>query len=64
VQRLTCLVLEADPGVALRRYPFRRQVHRPDLQPEDRVVPAALSRRLPRARRSAFFVTPAALLRW
>jgi putative transposase len=43
---------------------LRRQVHRPDLRPEDRVVLAALSRLLPRARWSAFFVTPATLLRW
>jgi putative transposase len=43
---------------------LRRQVHRPDLQPADRVVLAALSRLLPRARWSAFFVTPATLLRW
>ena len=43
---------------------LRRQVHRPDLQPADRVLLAALSRLLPRARWSAFFVTPATLLRW
>jgi putative transposase len=43
---------------------LRRQVHRPDLQPADRVLLAALSRLLPRARRSAFFLTPATLLRW
>jgi hypothetical protein len=43
---------------------LRRQVHRPDLQPADRVVLAALSRLLPRRRWSAFFVTPATLLRW
>src|SRR2546430_7425292 len=43
---------------------LRRQVHRPELLPEDRVVLAALSRLLPRARWSAFFVTPATLLRW
>jgi putative transposase len=43
---------------------LRRQVHRPDLQPADRVVLAALSRLLPRPRWSAFFVTPATLLRW
>jgi hypothetical protein len=42
---------------------LRRQVHRPDLQPEDRVVLAALSRLLPRARWPVFFVTPATLLR-
>jgi putative transposase len=43
---------------------LRRQVHRPQLQPADRVVFAARSRLLPRARWSAFFVTPATLLRW
>jgi putative transposase len=43
---------------------LRRQVTRPDLRPEDRVVLAGLSRLLPRTRWSAFFVTPATLLRW
>ena len=43
---------------------LRRQVHRPELRPDDRVVLAALSRLLPRARWSAFFVTPGTLLRW
>ncbi len=43
---------------------LRRQIHRPQLQPADRVVLAALSRLLPRARWSIFFVTPATLLRW
>jgi hypothetical protein len=43
---------------------LRRQVHRPDLEPADRVVLAALSRLLPRPRWSVFFVTPATLLRW
>jgi hypothetical protein len=43
---------------------LRRQVHRPDLEPADRVVLAVLSRLLPRPRWSAFFVTPATLLRW
>jgi len=43
---------------------LRRQVYRPDLQPADRVVLAALSRLLPRPRWSAFVVTPATLLRW
>ena len=37
---------------------LRRQVHRPDLRPEDRVVLAALSRLLPGAW-AVFFVTPA-----
>lgn len=43
---------------------LRRQVHRPELQPADRVLLAALSRLLPRSRWSTFFVTPATLLRW
>jgi hypothetical protein len=43
---------------------LRRQVHRPNLQPADRVVLAALSRLLPRQRWAAFFITPATLLRW
>jgi putative transposase len=43
---------------------LRRQVHRPALQPTDRVVLAALSRLLPRERWSVFLVTPATLLRW
>jgi putative transposase len=43
---------------------LRRQVHRPALKPQDRVVLAALSQLLPRARWSVFFVTPATLLRW
>jgi hypothetical protein len=36
---------------------LRGQVHRPDLQPADRVMLAALSRLLPRQRWTAFFVT-------
>ncbi|WP_245718832.1 hypothetical protein [Micromonospora rhizosphaerae] len=43
---------------------LRRQVHRPDLEPADRAVLAMLSRLLPRPYWSAFFVTPATLLRW
>ncbi|PZF99691.1 integrase core domain-containing protein [Micromonospora deserti] len=43
---------------------LRRQVHRPDLEPADRVVLVVLSRLLPRSRWSTFFVTPATLLRW
>src|SRR5207247_11311718 len=43
---------------------LRRQVRRPGLEPADRVVLAALSRLLPRARWPIFFVTPATLLRW
>jgi len=41
-----------------------RQVHRPELQPADRMMLAALSRLLPRQRWAAFFITPATLLRW
>jgi putative transposase len=43
---------------------LRRQVHRLDLEPADRAVPAALSRLLPRPRWATFFVTPDTLLRW
>ncbi|WP_370652812.1 integrase core domain-containing protein [Frankia sp. Cj5] len=43
---------------------LRRQVHRPTLEPADRVIFAALSRLLPRARWDVFFVTPATVLRW
>ncbi|GAA0980627.1 hypothetical protein GCM10009555_047450 [Acrocarpospora macrocephala] len=43
---------------------LRRQVNRPDLQPGDRVVLAALSRLLPRSSWEVFFVAPATLLRW
>jgi putative transposase len=43
---------------------LRRQVTRPKLEPADRVVLAALSRLLPRARWPIFFITPATLLRW
>jgi putative transposase len=43
---------------------LRRQVHRPRLQPADRLILAALSRLLPRARWSVFLITPATLLRW
>jgi putative transposase len=43
---------------------LRRQVRRVDLGPADRVVLALLSRLLPRARWSAFVVTPATILGW
>ncbi|WP_026240362.1 integrase core domain-containing protein [Parafrankia discariae] len=43
---------------------LRRQVNRPALEPADRVILAALSRLLPRARWDSFFVTPATVLRW
>ena len=42
---------------------LRRQVVRPDLRDADRMLLAAASRILPRARWSVFLVTPATLLR-
>jgi putative transposase len=42
----------------------RRQVHRPDLHPADRVLLAVLSRVLRRPLWGAFFVTSATLLHW
>jgi putative transposase len=43
---------------------LRRQTPRPRLQPADRALLAAVSRVLPRARWSCFFVQPETLLRW
>lgn len=43
---------------------LRRQVHRPDLRPADRIFLAAAGRLLPRWRWSDFFVTPQTLLSW
>jgi putative transposase len=43
---------------------LRRQIPRPKLEPADRALLAAVSRVLPRARRSCFFVQPETLLRW
>ena len=43
---------------------LRRQVHRPDLCPADRVLLTALSQLLRRRSWGMFFVTPATLLRW
>jgi putative transposase len=43
---------------------LRRQIPRPRLEPTDRALLAALSRALPRARWSCFFVKPETLLRW
>jgi hypothetical protein len=41
-----------------------RQTPRPRLEPADRILLAAVSRLLPRARWSCFFVRPETLLRW
>ena len=43
---------------------LRRQIPRPKLEPADRALLAAVSRVLPRARWSCFFVQPETLLRW
>jgi putative transposase len=43
---------------------LRRQHPQPHLQPKDRALLAALSRRLPRARWSVFLVKPETLLAW
>jgi putative transposase len=43
---------------------LRRQTPRPRLEPADRALLAAVSRILPRARWSCFFVQPETLLRW
>jgi putative transposase len=43
---------------------LRRQTPRPRLEPADRALLAAVSRVLPRARWSCFFVQPETLLRW
>ena len=43
---------------------LRRQITRPVLRPADRMLLAACSRLLPRARWGVFIITPATLLRW
>jgi putative transposase len=43
---------------------LKRQVSRPQFQPRDRVLLAAASRFLPKARWSSFIVRPETLLRW
>jgi Homeodomain-like domain len=55
---LEILVLRHQLGV------LRRQIPHPRLEPTDRALLAAISRVLPRARWSCFFVTPETLLRW
>src|SRR6476661_4817148 len=59
--------LGKDAEIAVLRHQIevlRRQVRPLDLEPADRAVLALLSRLLPRARWSAFMVTPATILRW
>jgi putative transposase len=56
-----------DLGILVLRHQLtvlRRQISRPKLEPADRVLLAAISRLLPRARWSCFLVTPQTLLRW
>ena len=56
-----------DPEILVLRHQLavlRRQVQRPKLQPADRALLAAVSRVLPRARWSCFFVQPETLLGW
>jgi putative transposase len=55
---LELLVLRHQLGV------LRRQIPPPRLEPTDRALLAAISRVLPRARRSCFFVPPETLLGW
>jgi putative transposase len=43
---------------------LKRQVARPQFQPRDRVLLAAASRLLPKARWSSFIVRPETLFRW
>jgi putative transposase len=43
---------------------LRRQVGRPRFEPHDRLLLAALSRKLPRSSWNAFLVRPETLLRW
>jgi hypothetical protein len=66
-QRLLRSRLAKEAEIAVLRHQLevlRRQVNRLDLEPADRAVLALLSRLLPRARWSAFAVTPATILRW
>src|SRR6266700_2117342 len=56
-----------DVEIAVLRHQLevlRRQVKRPEFQPADRALLAALSQLLPRSRWSSFLVTPDTILRW
>ena len=56
-----------DVEIAILRHQLqvlRRQVKRPEFQPADCALLAALSRALPRQRWSCFLVTPDTILRW
>ncbi len=56
-----------DVEIAVLRHQLEvlcRQVKRPEFQPADRALLAALSRTLPRQRWSSFLVTPDTILRW
>jgi hypothetical protein len=57
-KEIEILVLRQELAVLHRQHP------RPRLQAADRALLAALSRLLPRARRSLFLVQPETLLRW
>ena len=60
-------VLTRDVEVAVVRHQLmvlKRQVSKPRLRRRDRLLMAAMSRTLPRARWSSFVVSPQTLLRW
>ncbi len=68
---LFALLARGDPGkdleILVLRHQLtvlRRQLPRPQLEPADRALLAAISRSLPRTRWSCFVVTPDTLLRW
>jgi putative transposase len=65
--RRLCSRLQNEVEIAVLRHELgvlRRQVSRPELVPADRAVLALLAPLLSRDRWSAFFVTPATLVRW
>ena len=62
--QLLVLLARGEAAKDLEILVLRRQVARPRLEPTDRALLAAVSRALPRARWSCFFVKPETLLRW